>query len=207
MSFVKKWIGCIVSAVAGICGLALSACSGMVVSAIIDSTAIGGKKTTLVDSTTKGFKVLTDSKLYEQAKGFGVKTEFLWMKAFAIITLVVSILLILYAIVMLLKNLNVIKYDSKIFGIVGLVLVALLLISTIGLLVSSNVYAGAMEDSILTLAKGLTLSQLGGNAALLALVKFDVSASVGLYQPIMLAIAIVSALAVSAFAFINRKQA
>jgi len=207
MGFVKKWISTIVSFVAGVCGLALSACSGMVVYAMVDSTALGAGKTTLVDSTTKAFKVLTDGDLYTQAKEFGIGAKFMWMKAFAIITLIISILLIIYAIVMLLKNLNVIKFESKLFDIAGLVLGGLFLIATIGLLITSNIYANAMQDALLDLAKAGTLLQLGGNEALLAKVKFDVSVNLGVYQPTMLVIAIISAIVVDTFTFVNRKKA
>ena len=86
MSFVKKWISTIMAFVAGICGLALSACSGMVASGYIDMTALGAKKET-IDSITKGFKVLTDSDLYTEAKELGIGSEFMLMKAFAIITM------------------------------------------------------------------------------------------------------------------------
>lgn len=207
MSLLKKWIGCIISFVAGVCGLALSACSGMVAYAMVDATTIGGAKTRLVDSTTKAFKVLTDSDLYTEAKEFDIGAEFMWMKVFAIITLVISILLIAYAIIMLLKNLNVIKCDSKIFDIIGIVLGALFLIATIGLLITSNIYANAMEDAVLNLAKGVTLIQLGGNEALLDNVKFDVNVKLGVYQPTILVIAIITAIVVGTFTFIKRKDA
>jgi len=89
MSIVKKWTSCVVSFIAGVLGLALSACSGMVVK--IDALK--------VKETTKAFKVITDADLYKDAKTAGTGTEFLWLKVFAIITLIISILLIVYAIV------------------------------------------------------------------------------------------------------------
>ena len=205
MSFVKKWISTIVSFVAGVCGLALSACSGMVASGMVDASALGMGKNP-VDSTTKAFKVLTDADLYKKAKELKLGTEFMLMKVFAIITLIISILLIIYAIVMLLKNLNVIKCESKIFNIVGIALVALLLIATIGLLITSNNYANAMEDATINGLKAMYL--LGGvPETALSNIKFDINVKVGLYQPIMLVISIISAIVVSTFTFIKRKDA
>ncbi|MBQ8522855.1 MAG: hypothetical protein IJ458_04295 [Clostridia bacterium] len=199
MNFVKKWISTIISFVAGVCGLALSACTGMVASGTLDASALGmGKET--IDSTTKAFKVLTDGDLYTEAKAAGIGSEFMTMKVFAIITLVISVLLIVYAIVMLLKNLNVIKCESKIFDIVGISLFALLLIATIGLLISSNGYASAMEDAVISAAKASVPQQY------LSQVKIDVNVKVGVYQPIMLAISIISALVVGTFTFLKLKK-
>ena len=144
MDFLKKWISCIVSFIAGVCGLALSACSGMVAKVVFPNTlsAYGLESST---ETTKAFKVLTDKDLYTQAQEAGIGSEFMVMKVFAIITLIISVLLIAYAIVILLKNLNVIKFESKIFDIVGISLILALLVATIGLLISSNAYANEME--------------------------------------------------------------
>lgn len=204
MSFVKKWMSCIISFVAGVCGLALSACSGMVASGMVDASALGMGKNP-VDSTTKAFKVLTDGNLYKEAKELKLGSEFMLMKVFAIITLVISILLIIYAIVMLLKNINVIKYDSKIFDLVGIVLVALLLIATIGLLITSNNYANAMEDATISGLKAMYL--LGGvPETALSSIKFDINVKVGVYQPVMLVISIITAIVVSTFTFIKRKD-
>lgn len=191
MDFLKKWMACIVSFVAGVCGLALSACSGMVTKITYDA-ALGMDATSDI---TKAFKVLTDSDLYTQAKEFGLGSEFMTMKVFAIITLVVSVLLIAYALVMLLKNLNVIKCDSRIFDIVGISLFVLLLVATIGLLVSSNSYANAMEDAV---NKMMAVAYSG-----MATAKF----SLGVYQPIMLVVSIIGALAYGTFTFLNMKKA
>lgn len=195
MSILKKWLGCIASFIAGVCGLALSACTGMIVKGSIDLTALGMGKNN-VESITKAYKVLTDSKLYTDAKEAGIGTEFVWMKVFAIFTLIVSILLIVYAIIMLLKNLNVIKSESKVFNIVGLSLVALLLVSTIGLLVTSNIYA----DATINLVKSQVPS------AIMQFAKVNVNANVGFYQPAMLVVSIVTAVAFTAGFVLNRKK-
>ena len=145
MNFVKKWISTIMAFVVGVCGLALSACTGMsaiskVNGSALAGTAVGDTSQTLYKEITKAFKVLTDGDLYTKSKQFGIGEEFMVMKSFAIITLIISVLLIVYAIVMLLKNLNVIKFESKIFTIVGLCLFGLLLFSTIELLIASYNY-------------------------------------------------------------------
>ena len=198
MNFLKKWMGCIVSFVAGTCGLALSACSGMVTKVVTNSEQLrqGLKAMGLEEGSTQGFKVLTDGKLYDKAKGLGIGSEFMVMKVFAIITLIASILLIAYAIVALLKNLNVIKFESKIFDIVGFGLIVLLLVATIGLFVSSNAFAGAQADKL-----NAILTSIGYNT--LATIKV----SVGVYQIAMLVISIITVLAVATFTFLKRKSA
>ena len=221
MNFVKKWMSTIISFVAGVCGLALSATVGMKAYAAINASALESAlgrdfSQTVVDSSTKAFKVLTDSKLYTQAKDLGIGSEFMVMKVFAIITLVVSILLIVYALVMLLKNLNVIKCESKIFDIVGICLFVLLLVATIGLLVSSNAYANAMEDAILQKTKAQFTATLNyeltkaGMASMLetlvAQTKFVADVKIGFYQPAMLVISIISALVYGTFTFLNMKK-
>lgn len=204
MNLLKKWAGCVVSFIAGVLGLALSATVGMRSYAMVDVTAIGGSKTIITDEITKGFKVLTDAELYNKSKQLGVGDEFMTMKVFAIITLVASILLIAYAIIMLLKNLNVIKCESKIFDIVGICLLALLLIATIGLLVSSYAYAGAMEDSLMSAMKNVTASV---PEAYLPMVIMSASVKIGFYQPAMLVISIISMLVVTVLSLVKRKTA
>ena len=171
MSIVKKWTGCVMAFMAGVLGLAMSASSGMVI------------KTPLGSSTTKAYKVITESELMDTAKLLGVKSEFVLMKAFSIITLIIAVLLIAYSIVALLQNLNVIKSSHIAFDIAGWVLVGLFVISTIALLVSSNGYAGAMEKV------GIP------------------SVKVGLYQPFMLVVSIIAAIVTGIFAFLKRKDA
>lgn len=204
MSLLKRWASCVVSFVAGVCGLALSATVGMKSYAMLDATAIGKGKTIIADELTKGFKVLTDADLYNKSKQLGVSDEFMTMKVFAVITLVISIILIVYAIVMLLKNLNVIKSESKIFDIVGICLLALLVIATIGLLVSSYAYAGAMEDSLVAVMKKATASV---PEAYLPMVIMNASVKIGFYQPAMLVISIVSVLTVATLSLLKRKSA
>lgn len=176
MKLVKKWFTCAITFVAGVLGLALSATSGM-------KSLLGDK----VVGKTKAFKVITDSDLADQAKLFKISGEFTWLKIFAIITLIVSVLLIIYAIVMLLKNLQIIKSNSSLFKTIGITLVALLLIATIGLLITSNVYANAMEDVITKLNPLM-------------------SVKLGVYQPIMLVVGIITALTTSFVWFADKKN-
>ncbi len=178
MQIIKKWGSCAFSFIAGVLALALSACSGM-----ISIQTIMGKSTIDV---TKAFKVLTDKELLTQAKSAGLQTEFVTMKVFSIVLTVLAALLIVYSLIMLLKNVNVIKSESKIFSIVGLLLIGLFLIATIGVLVSSNVYAGAMAEFANKL-----LAQSPYTSVASASVK------IGVYQPIMLVTGIVSAIAIT----------
>ncbi len=201
MDFLKKWTSCIFSFIAGVLALAMSACTGMVVTGSINLTAIGlGTKS--VDKVTKAFKVLTDSSLYTDEKNAGIGKEFITMKVFAIVTLVIAVLFIIYSIVMLLKNLNVIKSDIKALNIAGWSLVGLFLIATIGLLISSNTYANLAIE----LTK-VELISLGVPTAIIPTLPIEVVGKVGLYQPFMLATSIVLALTTAVFAFINRKKA
>ena len=209
MNFLKKWMGCIISFVAGVCGLALSACTGMRLTSIVSSDAMPALNSS-TSKIVKAFKVITDSELYTQAKDLGVTTEFVWLKVFAIITLIISILLIVYSIVLLLKNLNVIKSSHIAFDIVGIVLVLLFVISTIGLMITTNVYANAIESATidaLTAGYTLKLVAMGQPATAISAIKFNVTAKMGVYQPIMLTISIIALILTSTFAFLKRKDA
>ena len=187
MQMIKKWGSCVFSFIAGVLALALSACSGMVA-----VQTIAGQSTTDV---TKAFKVLTDNDLLAQAKAAGLQSEFMTMKVFSIILTVLAVLLIVYSIIMLLKNVKVIKSESKIFSIVGLIIIGLFLIASIGVLVSSNIYAGAMAEHVNNL---LALSPYASVAS--------ASVKIGVYQPIMLAIGIVSALVIAFCEIKNIKE-
>lgn len=200
MNFVKKWMNCIISFIAGVCGLALSACPGMLIRVSSSNPAIseGLKAVGMESYSVKAFKILTDADLYTEAKSLELGSEFMRMKVFAIITLVISILLIIYALVMLLKNLNAIKVESKIFDIAGIALIALLLVATIGLFIASNNYANGVED-----IANKSLSAFLGESASLASYKVKV----GVYQPTMLVIAIISLVVTSVFTFIGKKKA
>ncbi len=176
MDLVKKWLSCVVSLIAGVLGLALSATTGMKT-----VTPLGTDK-------TKAFKVITDSKLADQAELYQASTEFTWLKIFAIITLIVSILLIIYAIVLILKNLDIIKSSSSLFATTAIVLGILFLIATIGLMITSNVYAGAVEDFV------TKINPL-------------INVKIGVYQPVMLVVSIITFFATTVTAFINRKNA
>ena len=204
MSIVKKWAYCVITFIAGVLGLALSATTGMKVVTTIDGSAIGQT----IDGSSKivkAFKVLTDSDLMEQAKALDIKSEFVTMKVFAIITLVLSILLIVYAVIALLQNLNVIKSNHIAFDIVAITLVVLFLVATIGLLVSSNAYAGALEKATETIIIPLKLSATE-LAPYISVLKWNATASVGVYQPFMLVVSIITAIVTGTFTILNRKR-
>ena len=175
MSILKKWAGCVISFVAGVLGLALSASTGMKIT------------TPLGSSTTKAHKVITDSDLMDMAEAFKIDGEFVLMKVFAIITLIVSALLIIYSIICLLQNLKVIKLSTKVLTFIELALVVLLLVATIGLLIASNNYASAMEDAM----------------AIMGVTKVGL----GVYQPVMLTVAIITAVVTGIFSFLKKKGA
>lgn len=199
MDFLKKWASCIVSFVAGFLGLILSLCSGMNSSySVVSSTELVPVNVTH-EEVTKAHKMLTDSKLADQAKTYDVVKEFNALKAFSVIMTVVSILLIVYAVVMLLKNVNVIKVDHIAFDIAGYALAGLLLVAVIGLVITSNAYANAMESAI---DGALKL----GYASYISYLTISVSVSVGVYQWTMLVVGIIAAIASTTFIVLNRKS-
>ncbi len=187
MSILKKWTSCVVSFIASVLAFAMSAVSGMVA---VTTLPVVGKET----SITKAFKVITDGELLEQAKNLDLEDKFMAMKVFSIILMVVAVLLLVYSIVILLKNLNVIKLESKAFGIVGIVLSVLFIVSALAVLLASNSYAGAMETTMAEVIK-LQTAGLG-----------SISVKIGLYQPFMLVTSIVSGVSVSTFEALNFKK-
>ena len=194
MQMIKKWGSCVIAFIVGVLSLAMSACSGMVA-----VTTIAGQSTTDI---TKAFKVLTDNELLKQAKEAGLESQFMTMKVFSIILTLLAVLLIVYSIVMLLKNVNVIKTESKVFSIVGLSLIALFLIATIGVLVSSNVYATAMAEHANKLLEAVKAQY----ALMGQTIEASATVKVGLYQPFMLGTGIVSSIAIAFFEIKNLKD-
>ncbi len=190
MNFLKKWINTIVLFITGALGLLLSLCTGMTLSA-----SVAGKKA--LEKVVKAHKIVTDSKLVDEAKLYDVSSEFSRLKAFAIVGVIVSIILVIYAIVLLLKNLNLVKCENKIFDIVALALPVLLLVVMVLVLVFSNLYANALKEPISTI---LSLN----TGAPLSVIK--VTAKVGIYQPLMIAISAIATIIIGTFAFLKAKQ-
>lgn len=200
MSFFKKWISCIVSFVAGVLGLALSACNGMTVVANINADAINSLLSQNTTETVKAFEIITDSSLLTQAQELGIEKQFITLKVFSIIMLVVSILLIIHSLILLLKNVNVIKSNHKAFDVATTVLTVLFIVSVIAVLVSSSVYAAAFEQA-------MTASVLAQFGEYSSLVIAEVVASIGIYQWLMLAISIVALVLNSSVCYLNKKSA
>lgn len=209
MNFLKKWMNSIVLFVSGVLGLLLSLCSGMKTSYSIDASALGSPYAEMISSshseTTKAHKVITDSKLADTAKNFSISTEFTWLKVFGIIGVIVSIILIVYAVVLLLKNLNVIKCESKVFDIITLALPALLVVATVGLLICSFIYANAQEDAILKMLNGTILSN-PATSPYASVIKTCASVKIGVYQPLIFAISIITMVVVATFSVLKIKQ-
>ena len=190
MNFLKKWINCMVLGITGVLGLLLSLCSGM-------KTHASAMGQTLLKSTVKAHEVVTDGSLVTEAKRLGVSSEFGLLKAFSIIGVIVSIILVIYAIVLLLKNLNVIKCENKAFDIVSLVLPVLTLVVMIAVLICLIVYANALKEVLPT-----SLSHI----ASIPVNVITLSIKIGLYQPIMLAISIIAVIIIGTFAFLKAKK-
>ena len=199
MDFLKKWASCIFSFVAGALGLILSLCTGMIKSVSVSSNVIPAANIAQ-NENIKAHKMLTDSKLADQADLYKVSTEFSWLKAFSVIMTVVSILLVVYSLVMLLKNLDVIKFDHAAFDIVGIVLSVLLLVAVVGLVITSNVYANAIEDAVI---KALNLQFV----SYISYVTISAQFSVGVYQWTMLVVGIIAAVVTTTFTILRRKDA
>ncbi len=190
MSIVKKWASCATSFLGGFLALVMSLASGMV--ACMSIPALGMKE----ESVTKAMKVLTDGKLAKQAKAYGIDGEFGLMKGFSVVLTVVAILLLAYAVLKLLQNLNVLKINNRILSIAGIVVGGLFLVATVGVFASSLGYAGAMEDA---LTKMLT-AQTGGAA------EFSASVKLGVYQPVMLLVGALTAIVVCVFEVLKLKN-
>lgn len=201
MKFVKKWFSCILSFVCGVLGLALSACSGMIVKATVDLSALGAQSLK-IDEMTKAFKVITDNDLYKDAKSLGIGTEFVWLKLFAILTLIISVLLIVYSLIKLLQNVNVIKTNHIAIDIVGHSLFVAFLVSAIGLLICTCVYANELENNFIT--KVVALANIPEQY--ISAVKVDCKVTSGLYQYIILAVSIIAFIANGVVAFLKRKD-
>lgn len=209
MNFLKKWMNAIVLFVSGVLGLLLSLCSGMKSSYNINASALGSPYAEMISSshseTTKAHKIITDSNLADTAKSLGISTEFTWLKVFGIIGVIVSIILIVYAVVLLLKNLNVIKCENKVFDIITLALPAALLVATIGLLVCSLGYANAQEDALLKMLNGTILNS-PTTSQYASVIKTSSCVKIGVYQPIILAISVVAVVVVATFTYLKNKQ-
>jgi len=177
MNFLKKWINCIVTFVAGVCGLAFAAFSGLVMKAMGTSQSV------------KAFDIITDAEAYTESKLLGLETEFVFVKAASIAMLVVAIILLVYSVVLLLRNLNVIKSESKVFDIVNYALIAVLVVVAIVLFVASIIYANGYADAFTKMAG------------------IKITGTMGSYQPLMLAVSLVSAAVTGLFAFLSRKDA
>lgn len=208
MNFLKKWINSMVLGLSGFFGLILSLCTGMKTSYSIDASALGSPYAEAIgqshSETTKAYEVLTNGDLVTKAKDLGIGSEFGVLKAFGVVGVIVSVLLIMWAIVLILKNLRVIKCESKAFDIVSLVMPVLFLIATIGLLVSSLVFANAQEDAILKMLNGAFASN-PDTSDYLNLININASVSVGVYQPIILAISVIAVIIMGTFAFLKVK--
>ena len=210
MNFLKKWLNSITLFICGFLGLILSLCSGMKTTYSIDATALGAPYADAISKshseTTKAYKVLTDGNLKTTAESLGVGSEFGIMKAFGVIGVIVSILLIIWAIVSVLQNLNIININGKIFNIITIIMPIAFLVATAGLLSTSLIYAKAQQDALLKMVGG----QLTANPAIsnyISLIKIDASVVVGLYQPLILAVSIISLLLIGAFSFLKSKKA
>lgn len=180
MKFIKKWLPCLLLYVCGILGFALLPCSGIILKITIF------KKSTLSYLYAKDiFKKIEVTKNTPQ----NLINSFTWLKIIAILCVILYVLLIIFAIVVALKNLKVIKTNKNRGLLCSISLFALLLL-VIALLVSTKITAGYYALAYESSAKLLFAKASG---------------SVGLYQQIMLYVAI-SANILNSLTFIKKKN-
>ncbi len=181
MKVLTKWASCAMAFLAGVLTLLVSLGSGMV-------TSVAGQK-----ETTQAMKVLTDSKLADAAEMYGLADKFGAMKGFSVVLTIVAVLCVVYAVLMLLKNLNVLKVSDKVFSIVGIVLGVAFMAAAIGVFVASVGYANGVEDFVKKsyAAAGMPVK---------------VSVKVGVFQPVMLVVGILTAAVIGVFEFLKLKN-
>ena len=114
----KKFIGAICSGVAGVVTLIMLCFDWMVA-----KVTMAGE--TMLEQKLTGWNLLTNKMKGESAGMETFKGAYTLYKVAAIIMLIVAILLIAYAVVLLLKNLNVIKFNFK-FNLVNNILLTVL---------------------------------------------------------------------------------
>lgn len=196
MNFLKKWTGCILSFVAGVLGLSLGCINGLTLAYSSDTSAASAAAgITIPEASFSG-----STSVYEMVNDATIQTELVFLKVLTIVILVMSALLIVNAIVLQLKNLNVIKSSHIAFDIVTYVLVGLFAVVSILFLVVSILYANGVAET--------ALETLQANYAALPvaqLITYNVKSGIGAYQPIMVVVSVITAIATSVFTALNRK--
>ena len=128
----KKWLGCIVSFLVGVCGLTVLFLSGLKT----DLFAFNS----VSKNYLKAYEILKVRDMPQQTPSYLIESYKI-LFVIAIIAIVVYALLILWSIVLLLKNVNIIKKNSKAFNIVNSVLLGIVLIVLVGLILTTLNYA------------------------------------------------------------------
>lgn len=127
----KKWIGTISSAVAGILSLVFLSIPAFVVkNSILNET-----------DNTSGWKLLTDKDIADA--GYTAVT---WYRIFAWILVVLAVVLIVMAVLQLLSNLNVIKMPAILSTINTVALLVLVVVSILALIANFGVRAEVIDD-------------------------------------------------------------
>lgn len=126
----KKWIGALCSALAGVLSLVFLAIPAFSIE-------------TLGVEKYSGWKLLTDKGVDDFAKVCGMKevTALTWYRIFAWAIVVLAIVLILVAVLQILANLNVIKMPAIIDTVGKFALIALVLVSVCALIANIGVRA------------------------------------------------------------------
>lgn len=120
----KKWLGMVSTAVAGILTFVFLALAALSVKV---SMTLAGTTTSETETKT-AYELIKESAEDVNAKGFGL------YKAMTIIMIVVAVILVVWAIVMLLQNLNVLKLKFNLNLVNTIILVVFAVVAIIALI-------------------------------------------------------------------------
>lgn len=136
----KKWLGMVSSAVAGILTFVFLALAALSVK--VSMTLAG---TTTSETETTAYEFIKESAEDVNTKGFGL------YKAMTIIMIVVAVILVVWAIVMLLQNLNVLKLKFNL-NLVNTIILAVFAVVAIIALIALFVMGGDMSGDVVSVS-------------------------------------------------------
>jgi len=125
----KKWIGALCSALAGVLSLVFLAMPALSFKAFGET------------ETTSGWKLLTDADVAEA--GYKAVT---WYRIFAWILVVLAVVLIVMAVLQILANLNVIKMPAILNTIGKFALIGLVVVSILALVANFGIRAEMIDE-------------------------------------------------------------
>ena len=179
---IKKWLGCILSFIVGICGLSFLPLPGL----ITDINAFNSVSRNFI----KAHEILKVKEFPQKTPTFVVNSCIILFVC-AIIAVIIYCLLIIWAIVQFFKNINLIKSKNKTINIINTILLISVLIISICLIFSTINFAKnydiLIKDSY-------------------SFFKATSKSSVGIYQYIIFILALIANIINAIFIFIKPKK-